>query len=124
MVTAFVFHGSEETIDAPQLSSPETSRPAPPGRRWRSRPPVVRVIGGAPPPAGPLRLWLERGALARFRVRSDGPVTIRIPGYGLSERVERDRLISFRASRPGRFAVLVAGTGIELASLRVLRGRP
>jgi hypothetical protein len=83
--------------------------------------PVVRVIAGAPPVAGPLRLRVARGERVRFRVRSDMPIVVRIPGYGIRLRVERSSLISFRATRPGQFPVVVAGSEIGVASVRVTR---
>jgi hypothetical protein len=115
VVAAFVFWGSEQTIDSPRLSDgSQTSPSASP-----SQVPVVRVVDGAPPASGPARLEVESGARARFRILSDSPTVIAVPDYGIRRRVDSSRLVEFRASRPGRFAVVVAGSGVAVASLRV-----
>jgi hypothetical protein len=124
VVAAFVFLGSEGTVDAPRISGVDTGKPgaatepapAPP------RPlPIVRVIGGAPPPSGPARLHFKRGEEVRFRILSDAPTTIEIPGYGIEETVESGQVVSFEAKRVGQFPLLAAGGDIGLASLFVSR---
>ena len=120
VVAAFVFLGSEKTIDAPRISgvaaNPQPGLPLPDGRI-----PTVRAIGGAQPPGGPARLRFERGERVRFRALSDIPIEIEIPGYGLRARVDGGLLISFRADRPGVFPVIVSASHIGIASLRVTR---
>ncbi len=139
IVTAFVFLGSEGTIDAPRIDDGNTQS----GRReagqtavgeegqGRSQKqkqgagpgaiPVVTVIGGAPPTSGPPQLDFQQGRMVRFRIRTDAPVGIEIPGYGISETIESDATLSFRANRPGQFPVVVAASHIGIASLRVQR---
>ena len=120
VVTAFVFLGSETTIDAPRISGvdvhPRSGLPLPGGRI-----PTVRAVGGAPPPAGPARLQFERGETVRFRILSDAPIEIEIPGYGVRANVDTARVISFRADRAGAFPVVVSASHIGIATLRVTR---
>jgi hypothetical protein len=120
IVTAFVFLGSETTIDAPRISGVD-AKPRPPKPVPRTATPTVRVIGGAPPPAGPARLRFERGERARFRVSSDIPIDVEIPGYGVRVRVAGEGAISFRADRLGAFPVIVAASHIAIATVRVSR---
>ena len=40
-------------------------------------------------------------------------------GYGIAETVESAAVISFRASRPGQFPVVVSGSNIGIATLEV-----
>ena len=82
---------------------------------------MVRVIGGAPPPSGPPRLDFKQGRKVRFRVVTDIPVGIEIPGYGVSETIDSDSTLSFRATRIGQFPVIVAASHIAIATLRVQR---
>jgi hypothetical protein len=123
VVAAFVFLGSEETIDAPRLSNGDGSSGTQPPAAGL---PIVRVVGGAAPAAGPAELEVQRGARARFRVVSDEPSVIGVPGYGIRRRVDGSQVVGFRASRAGRFEVIVAGSGVLIASLRVtsLGGMP
>ncbi len=127
VIVAFVFFGSEGTIDAPRISGVDTGKPAPapkskPAPKPRTLPaiPVVRVIGGAPPPAGPARLRFHRGERIRFRIDTDAPVGIEVPGYGIAETVESGTVVSFKADRAGQFAVVVAASHIGIADLRIL----
>ena len=126
VIVAFVFFGSEGTIDAPRISGVDTGKPAPapkskPASKPRNLPaiPVVRVIGGAPPPAGPVRLRFQRGERIRFRIDTDAPVGIEVPGYGIAETVESGTVVSFKADRAGQFAVVVAASHIGIADLRI-----
>ncbi len=130
MVIAFVFLGSEGTIDAPRIDEGAThngsGQAAGSGgtekKKPRPRPvPVVRVIGGAPPPSGPPRLDFRRGRAVRFRIETDAPVGIEIPGYGVSETIDSAATLSFRATRVGQFPVIVAASHIAIATLRVQR---
>lgn len=140
IVTAFVFLGSEGTIDAPRISGEGATGTGGAGERQRQRqtseirrqrqrqrgegpaaPPVVTVIGGAPPQSGPARLDFKQGQRVRFRIRTDSPVGIEIPGYGISETINSDAVVTFRARRPGQFPVVVAASHIGIASLRIER---
>jgi hypothetical protein len=137
IVAAFVFLGSEGTVDAPRISGvdsgkpsagPEPVAPAPapkpvPAPTPAPHPiPTVHVIGGAPPTtSGPAQLHFKRGEEIRFRVRSDAPVGIAIPGLGIEETVESGQVVSFKARRVGQFPVVVAGGDISLASILVDR---
>ena len=121
VVVAFVFLGSEGTIDAPRISGveeqPKPGLPLPTDHEI----PVVRVIGGAPPPSGPVRLQSARGERVRFRVVTDVPIAIEIPGYGVSETVDSGEVVSFRAKRTGQFPIIVSASHIAIATLRVSR---
>jgi hypothetical protein len=131
VVAAFVFLGSEGTIDAPRISGVNTGKPAikpapaPAKPKPAAKPalshavPKVRVIGGAPPASGPPQLHFKRGHKVRFRVVTDAPIEVEIPGYGIGETVESDSVISFKAPRAGQFPVLVAASHIEIAGLLV-----
>jgi len=126
VIVAFVFFGSEGTIDAPRISGINTGKPAAqtklkqaPKPRPSPRIAVVKVIGGAPPPAGPARLRFNRGDRVRFRIYTDAPLGIEIPGYGISETVESGTVVSFRADRVGQFPVIVASSHIGIAGLQV-----
>ena len=116
VVAAFVFLGSEETIDAPRLSDGSATAPAPPSSAGL---PIVRVVGDAPPASGPTELEVERGAQARFRIVSEDPIVVEVPAYGIRRRVDGSLVVGFRASRAGRFRVIVAGPDVAIASLRV-----
>jgi hypothetical protein len=121
VVTAFVFLGSETTIDAPRISGVDTGKGPSGGRKPA---PLVRVVGGAPPPSGPVRLASELGSTVRFTVDSDAAIGIEVPGYGVSETVDAGRSeVSFRAKKPGQYAVVVAASHIAVATLRVARRR-
>lgn len=133
VVAAFVFLGSEGTIDAPRISGVDTGKPAPAhsGKPAPAKPkpapraavshavPKVRVIGGAPPASGPPQLHFKRGHEVRFRVVTDIPIEFEIPGLGVEETVESDSVISFKALRAGQFPVVVAASHIEIAGLMV-----
>jgi hypothetical protein len=121
VVAAFVFLGSEGTIDAPRIAGvaeqPRPGLPLPSG----SPIPVVRVIGGAPPASGPVHLRATRGERVRFRVVTDVPVGIEIPGYGVNEIVDSGQKVSFRAARTGQFPVIVSASHIAIATVEVTR---
>lgn len=128
VAAVFVFVGSEGTIDAPRISGVDAGKPGAAGEAPAAaapaapRPiPTVRVLGGAPPPSGPVQLHVERGDRVRFRVVTDAPVAIEIPGYGIEETLESGQLLEFKASRAGQFPVLAAASEINLASLLVAR---
>lgn len=123
VVAAFVFLGSEDTIDSPRISGLETA--APPPQRVKGGGPgrirAVRVGGGAPPATGPAQLAFRRGERARFRVLTDIPLAIEIPGYGISRTVEAGDVVSFAADRAGQFPVIVLPSHINVATLRITR---
>ncbi|MFN8159452.1 MAG: hypothetical protein U0R52_00190 [Solirubrobacterales bacterium] len=140
IVAGFVFLGSEGTIDAPRIDvggkpqgatggAPPVARGSRGGGAGRQRSrgggaprrpvPVIRVIGGAPPESGPVRLVYRRGQRVRLKVVSDAPVGVEIPGYGVERTVSEKALISFIASRAGQFPVVVVPSMIGIASLRV-----
>jgi hypothetical protein len=129
VVAAFVFLGSEGTVDAPRITGVDTGKPAAtakpkakPVPRPRPHPaptPTVQVVGGAPPASGPVQLHFKRGDRVRFRVDTDVPIGIEIPGYGISEVVESGSVVSFRALRSGQFPVIVADSHIGVAELLV-----
>ena len=133
IVTAFVFLGSEGTIDAPRIDNgaahggaQQAAGGGGKGREKKRRPetgpvPVVRVTGGAPPPSGPPRLDFKRGRQVRFRIETDIPVGIEIPGFGVSETIDSDATLSFKATRVGQFPVIVAASHIGVATLRIQR---
>lgn len=120
VIVVFVFEGSEETIDAPRISGVEGGQ-APAGQpQGAQQVPLVRVVGGKPPPGGPVRLDFTQGQTARFVVGSDEAIGIEIPGYGLTRSLPAGRtLVSFEAERRGQYPVLVSGSKIDVASLRV-----
>ncbi len=129
VVVLFVFVFSEQTVDAPSLSS----HPSRAHHRHRgankpehdTTPPVatVRLIGGAPPPGGPPQLDYRTGDLVRLRVVSDATVDVGLLGYGIQHTVHADQPtpISFRASKRGSFPLLVAASHIDVARLTVAR---
>jgi hypothetical protein len=131
VLAAFVFLGSEGTIDAPRISGVDTGKPstekplAKPGAKPAPAPtpgtPTVRIIGGAPPPAGPAKLHFKQGEKARIQIDTDAPVGIEIPGYGIAQTIETDSVLSFRAERAGQFAMIVAASHIAVADLAVTR---
>ncbi len=85
-ITAFLFLGSEETIDAPRLSGAGLGQGAAPKAKGAAAVPVVRIEGGAPPASGPVRLSFGQGDRARFRVVTDAPTTIAVPATGSRRR--------------------------------------
>lgn len=123
IVTGFVFIYSEETVDAPSISR---NGSASGGSRDGGRPPppavaTVKVIDGAPPPRGPAVLHYDRDEVVRLRVVSDGTVDLELTGYGITRTVQAGKpaLIRFDASEPGNFALVVAGSEIGVAQIRV-----
>jgi hypothetical protein len=120
-VTAFVFLFSGRTVDAPSISAGG-------GTGHRGPPPValVRVIGGAPPPAGPAELDYGLGDVVRLRIVSDATVDVEVLGYGIARTVPADRptLIRFKASKAGSFALIVEASRIDIARITVGSSSP
>jgi hypothetical protein len=132
IVTAFVFLGSEQTIDAPGVNGEAAGhgaaapdRTAPPSRK--PAPPkaapvaTVRVIGGAPPASGPARLDYRRGQRVRLRVVSDQAVDLELLGYGVSRSAAAGQAtpIAFAATKSGNFPLIVTASHIAVAQIRV-----
>ncbi len=124
IVTAFVFVYSEQTVDAPSISGNGGDGQARGGgARKPSPPPVatVRVIDGAPPASGPAQLHYGKGDLVRLRVISNGTVGVELMGFGISRTIEAGNpaMISFKASKPGNFPLVVTASHIGVAEIRV-----
>ena len=123
VVVLFVFVLSGSTVDAPSLSVRHA-----PTRRHRPNltPPAatVRVIGGAPPSSGPPELRYHRGARVRLRVISDSTIGLTVTGYGVGATAHAGKptTISFTASRPGTFALIVTASHIDVARITVGSG--
>ena len=134
VVAAFVFVLSDETVDAPSLSGVSTTAPPKPAKRQGSNQAplpapssptaIVRVIAGAPPPSGPAELHYRKGETIGIRVISDSTLEVRVTGYGVRWTVGPDQsgTISFQASRTGTFALIVAGSHIDVARITVTSG--
>ncbi len=134
VIVAFVFVFSEQTVDAPSLSghagatrgAGSASRHERRAHRRRNRPataPIatVRVVGGAPPPAGPPALRYRRGELARLRIVSDEAVELQLIGYGPQFAVPAGQptIRRFQASKPGDFALVAVPSHIDVARITV-----
>jgi hypothetical protein len=124
IVTAFVFVYSERTVDAPSISRKEGSGQARGGGGGKPSPPpveTVRVIDGAPPASGPAQLHYDKDELVRLRVISNGTVALELMGYGIDRTVEagKPETISFKASKPGNYPLVVTASHIGVAEIRV-----
>ncbi len=124
IVTAFVFVYSEQTVDAPSISGNGGGGQARGGGAGKPSPPpvaTVRVIDGAPPASGPAQLHYGKGDLVRLRVISNGTVGVELMGFGISRTIEAGKpaMISFKASKPGNFPLVVSASHIGVAEIRV-----
>jgi hypothetical protein len=130
IVTAFVFWGSEQTIDAPRLegaSKQNGSKQKQPkghgGQSGSHTPPVatVQVIGGAPPASGPAHLDYSKDDRVRIRISSDAAVGLELLGYGISTDVPggKPTALNFLATKPGNFPLIVTASHIAVAQIRV-----
>ncbi len=124
IVTAFVFVYSEQTVDAPSISGNGGGGQARGGGAGKPSPPpvaTVRVIDGAPPASGPAQLHYGKGDLVRLRVISNGTVGVELMGFGISRTIEAGKpaMISFKASKPGNFPLVVTASHIGVAEIRV-----
>jgi hypothetical protein len=124
IVTAFVFVYSERTVDAPSISGKGGGGQARGGGEGKPSPPpvaTVRVINGAPPPSGPAQLHYGKDELVRLRVISDATVGVELMGYGIDRTIEAGKpaMISFKASKPGNFPLIVAASHIDVAQITV-----
>ena len=142
VVVAFVFFLSEQTVDAPSLSTGQAPvgakphghpQPQRPQKRSKESPqpapaPVatVRIVGGAPPPGGPAELHYARGDVIRLNVVSDATLEVELTGYGLTRPVPANQPteIDTEASRSGTFALIVADSHIDVARIAVGGGSP
>jgi hypothetical protein len=141
----FVFVHSEGTIDAPKINgagtgqsanqAPSESLPAHPGSpeqpateaptkpkpKKQSKPvPVVKVIGGAPPTgSGPKQLNFKQGGRVRFEIETDEPFSFEIRGLEVSESIQSNSIISFKATKAGQFPVIATATLIGVADLLI-----
>ncbi len=126
VVAVFVFKGSEGTIDAPRISvagrgQGPNAQPRP-GLPLGTKVPLVKVIGGAPPASGPVRLDFKQGRTVRFVVQTDIGIGLDVPGYGVARTLDPGRtLVSFAAHKPGLFPIVVAASHIDVATLHVTR---
>ena len=126
VVVAFVFVFSEQTVDAPSLSGQSAM-----GGNHRHgehpsgepRPITVRIIGGAPPEAGPPPLRYQRGETIRLNVVSDATLRVRLTGYGLTRTIPAGKPteIQAKAAQTGSFALIVADSHIAVAQIAVSR---
>ena len=122
VIALFVFESSEDTIDAARISGLEEGG-GPPGAEpdAPAQVPLVRVVGGRPPPGGAVRLDFRQGRSARFVVGSDQPVELEVTGLGVSRSVDAGRtLVTFQLPRAGQFPLVVADSKIVIATLRVV----
>lgn len=144
IVTAFVFLGSEGTIDAPRISgvhgggatgatSPSGQPTQPPSKVPKTPPappsklPVVEISGGAPPTdSGAPKIAAKRGRPVSFRVVADVPLTIEIvntradpPLPVFTESVSSGDLVTFTPKTAGQFATFVSGNDINVATFDV-----
>ena len=131
IIVAFVFLGSERTIDAPSLHA--TSTIASPGgpqggnggkpteQATRTVSATIDIVGGAPPAAGPPQLTVRKGDQVELRVTSDEDIELELIGYGIRKTVPAGRPVTlpFTASKTGNFALVVAASHIGVAELRV-----
>lgn len=161
IVTAFLFLGSEGTIDAPRVKdggstgtggatgprgSVRFSGPARPGEAGASgpsgepgsatpsaggnpsppptpaKPPVIRIEGSNPPlEAGAVKIEARKGVPVRFRIASDGPVSIEIVGTGFTRDVSDGEVVIFIPTRVGQFPTFVSGNDVNVATFDVSR---
>jgi hypothetical protein len=124
IVTGFVFIYSEETVDAPSISSREGAGEAGGeghGSGSASSVATVKVIDGLPPASGPAELHYRRDEMVRLRVVSDATVGVKLMGYGIDRTVAAGEpaLIRFRASKRGNFPLVVTASLIHIARVTV-----
>jgi hypothetical protein len=145
VVVAFVFFLSEQTVDAPSLSTDRAAvggrsdqhRNEQPSKRDRSPsnqsppaapPPLatVRIVGGAPPSGGPAELHYAHGDPIRLNVVSDATLELELTGYGITRTVlaNQPTEIDVEASRAGTFGLIVGDSHIDVAQITVAAGSP
>lgn len=120
VIIVFVFKGSEGTIDAPRISGANIGTPRPGLPLGTPKLQLVRVIGGAPPASGPVRLDFKQGHTARFVVDTDIPIGVEIPGYGFSRTLGSGRsVVAFEAKKRGQYPLIVSASHIDIANVHV-----
>ncbi len=130
IVVAFVFFGSEGTIDAPRISpgsgdtpstTPARHKPKPQEPKPSTRAATVTISGGAPPASGPAQLEAREGDRVRLEVNSDETVGVELLGYGISTTVDAGKrsVVAFTATKTGNFPLIVSGSHIAVAQIRV-----
>ncbi len=136
VVVAFVFFLSEQTVDAPSLSTDgiaggKSGRQHQGKSRHAHQPPpppvaTVRIVGGAPPARGPAELRYAEGDPIRLSVVSDETLAVELTGYGITRTVvaSQPTEIDVEASHAGTFALIVADSHIDVARISVGAGSP
>jgi hypothetical protein len=82
--------------------------------------PIVKVVGGAPPTGtGPKSLHFRKGEKVRFEIATDEPFSFEIKGLGITESIETNSIISFKATKTGQFPVIATATLIGVADLLI-----
>jgi hypothetical protein len=128
VVVVFVFVYSEQTVDAPSVSNHArtTTRGGGQGGGGGDRPtppPIatVRVVGGAPPAAGPAELDYEKGDLIRLRIVTDQTLSLQLLGYGppFTAPGGQPTVRRFEASKAGDFGLVVLPSHIDVARISV-----
>jgi len=80
----------------------------------------VPVRGGAPPASGPPILSFPASKRVRFKVDTDIPIGLDVPGAGVTRVVQSGTSsVSFAAPPQGQFPLVVTGSNIEIATLRI-----
>src|SRR5215212_9888723 len=129
IVTAFVFLGSEGTIDSPSLggqaggeSGGGSGANGGAGETaTRSCGATIHVTGGAPPESGPAQVECRQGDRARLQVVSDMAIDVELVGYGITRTIPAGEAIpiEFTASKPGNFPLIVVDSPVGVAEVRV-----
>lgn len=125
VISAFVFLGSEDTIDAPRISGADTGNPfqaTPTGSALSEEASVPTIVIRNGEPVGGVReLEFSAGDEIRFRVRSDVADEVHVHGYDLSKAVTAGGTVSFSfpADLEGIFEAELEERGTQIAELRV-----
>jgi hypothetical protein len=133
VVVVFVFVYSEQTVDAPSISSSAKERGAKSGggrphanRQGSGQPRVatIRVIGGAPLPSGPPVLNYRKGEQVRLRIVSDQTELLQALGLGVSVTAPAGQPVTreFKAFKTGDFPLVVAASHIDVARISIRGG--
>ena len=123
IVTAFVFWGSEDTIDKAAIGNGGGS-----GAQHAGGPPPIRTMtitsAGTPPDSGAPTFDYRIGDRVRVRFDSDATVALEVVGLGIDRSVAAGQpaLLEFRAMRAGNFPVIVTASHIGVANIRVAGG--
>ena len=121
IVTAFVFWGSEDTIDKAAIG--DGGRNGDAQHQAPRVPPVetVTIVGGMPPETGAPTFDYRTGDRVRISFESDSTVAVEVFGYGIDRTVPAGdpTLVEFKATRAGNFPVIVTASHIGVANVRV-----